>query len=97
MTMFLMESATLGALGVILGVALGSLGVYYLATEGIHLGDMATQVSTELSYGETMYASFQWSATAVLSVVCWVITMLASLYPAWFATRKEPIDALRAF
>ncbi|MGB2965007.1 MAG: ABC transporter permease [Anaerolineales bacterium] len=97
MTMFMLESATLGALGVILGVVLGSLGVYYLATEGIHLGDMASQVSTELSYGETMYASFQWSATAVLSVVCWVITMLASLYPAWFATRKEPIDALRAF
>ena len=25
----------------------------------------------------------------------WIL--LASLYPAWFATRKEPIDALRAF
>jgi ABC-type lipoprotein release transport system permease subunit len=98
MTMFLMESAALGALGVILGVLLGSLGTYYLATKGIHLGEvMADQVSTELSYGETMYASFQWGATAVLSAVCWIITMLASLYPAWFATRKEPIDALRDF
>jgi ABC-type lipoprotein release transport system permease subunit len=98
MTMFLMESATLGAFGVILGVILGSLGTYILATKGIHLGEvMADQVSTDLSYGETMYASFQWGATAILSVVCWIITMLASLYPAWFATRKEPIDALRAF
>jgi ABC-type lipoprotein release transport system permease subunit len=97
MMMFLLESATLGALGVILGVLLGSLGVYYLATEGIHLGDLAAQTSADMAYGETMYASFQWSATAVLSAVCWVITLLASLYPAWFATRKEPIDALRAF
>jgi ABC-type lipoprotein release transport system permease subunit len=97
MMMFMLESATLGALGVVLGVLLGSLGVYYLATEGIHLGDLAAQVSADIAYGETMYASFQWSATAVLSVVCWVITLLASLYPAWFATRKEPIDALRAF
>jgi ABC-type lipoprotein release transport system permease subunit len=96
MMMFMLESATLGALGVVLGVLLGSLGVYYLATEGIHLGDLAAQVSADIAYGETMYASFQWSATAVLSVVCWVITLLASLYPAWFATRKEPIDALRA-
>jgi ABC-type lipoprotein release transport system permease subunit len=70
--------------------------VYYMATEGIHLGDVSAQVSADLAYGETMYASFQWSATAVLSVVCWAITLLASLYPAWFATRKEPIDALRA-
>jgi ABC-type lipoprotein release transport system permease subunit len=97
MMMFLLESATLGAIGVVLGVVLGSLGVYYMATEGIHLGDIAAQTSAEIAYGETMYASFQWSATAVLSVVCWGITLLASLYPAWFATRKEPIDALRAF
>jgi ABC-type antimicrobial peptide transport system permease subunit len=81
----------------VLGVILGSLGVYYLATVGLHIGDMATEVAAEMSYGETMYASFQWLATAILSLVCWVITMLASLYPAWFATRKEPIDALRAF
>ena len=97
MAMFLMESATLGAIGVILGVLLGSLGVYYLATEGIYLGDMAANaVSADIAYGETMYAAFQWADTAVISVVCWIIMLLASLYPAWFATRKEPIDALRA-
>jgi len=96
MAMFLMESATLGAIGVILGVLLGSLGVYYLATKGIYLGDMANVASAEIAYGETMYAAFQWSDTAVLAVVCWIIMLLASLYPAWFATRKEPIDALRA-
>ncbi len=98
MAMFIMESATLGAIGVILGVLLGSLGVYYMATEGIYLGDidMAGAVSADIAYGETIYARFQWADTAVLSVVCWIIMLLASLYPAWFATRKEPIDALRA-
>jgi len=96
MAMFLMESATLGAIGVILGVVLGSLGVYYLATEGLYLGDMANMTSADIAYGETMYAAFQWADTAVISVVCWIIMLLASLYPAWFATRKEPIDALRA-
>ena len=97
MAMFVLESAALGAIGVILGVLLGSLGVYYLATEGIYFGDIAaTAVSADIAYGETMYARFQWADTAVLSVVCWIIMLLASLYPAWFATRKEPIDALRA-
>jgi len=97
MAMFVLESATLGAIGVILGVLLGSLGVYYLATEGVYFGDMAaTAVSADIAYGETMYARFQWADTAVISVVCWIIMLLASLYPAWFATRREPIDALRA-
>jgi len=97
MAMFLIESATLGATGVILGVLLGSLGVYYLATEGVYFGDLAADAaSVDIAYGETMYARFQWADTAVLSAVCWIIMLLASLYPAWFATRKEPIDALRA-
>ena len=96
MAMFLMESATLGLMGVILGVALGSLGVYYLATEGFHYGEIASVGGTEMALGETMYASFQWADTAVLAAACLIIILLASLYPAWFATRKEPIDALRA-
>jgi ABC-type lipoprotein release transport system permease subunit len=96
MAMFMMESATLGAMGVILGVALGSLGVYYLATEGFHYGELSAVGGTEMTLGETIYAAFQWADTAVLSVVCWIVILLASLYPAWFATRKEPIDALRA-
>jgi len=98
MGMFLMESATLGVIGVLLGVALGSLGVYYLATEGISYGaDISAVAGTDFAMGNTMYASFQWGATAVLAVVCLIIILLASLYPAWFATRKEPIDALRTF
>jgi ABC-type lipoprotein release transport system permease subunit len=96
MTMFILESATLGAIGVILGVLLGSLGVYYLATEGVYFGDLtADAVSADIAYGERMYARFQWADTAVISAVCWIIMIIASLYPAWFATRKEPIDALR--
>lgn len=97
MALFLMESATLGVIGVILGVGLGSLGVYYLATEGIYYGDLSTMGGTELALGNRIYAAFQWADTAVLAVVCLIIILLASLYPAWFSTRKEPIDALRAF
>ena len=96
MAMFLMESATLGAIGITLGVALGSVAVYYLATEGFHYGELASVGGTEMALSTTMYAAFQWADTAVLAGACLIIILLASLYPAWFATRKEPIDALRA-
>jgi ABC-type lipoprotein release transport system permease subunit len=102
MGMFLMESATLGLLGVLLGVGLGSLGVYYLATVGISWGDMdVTELygtgASGFTVGTTLYGTFAWGDTAVLAIMCMIIILLASLYPAWFATRKEPIDALRAF
>ncbi len=97
MGMYLLESATLGAIGVVLGVVLGSLGVYYLATVGVSYGELAAEYSsTAFVIAGTIYARFQWADTVVLAIVCWIIMMLASLYPAWFATRKEPIDALRA-
>jgi putative ABC transport system permease protein len=102
MGMFLMESATLGLLGVLLGVGLGSLGVYYLATVGISLGDMdVTEIygtgTGGFTMGTTLYGTFAWGDTVMLAIVCLIIILLASLYPAWFATRKEPIDALRTF
>jgi ABC-type lipoprotein release transport system permease subunit len=96
MAMFVLEAGTLGVIGIILGIILGSLGVYYLATQGWHIGEMAMEASAEIAYGETIYASFAWSDMVSLSVASLVITLLASLYPAWFAARMEPIDALRA-
>lgn len=95
MAMILTEAAILGVMGIILGVLLGSLGVYYLATEGFYLGDVAGMMGADLAMGERIYAAFLWADTALLALVCWIIILLASLYPAWFATRKEPIEALR--
>jgi len=96
LAMFVMEAGMLGMLGIILGLLLGSLGVYYLATEGWHLGELASMASAEIAYGETVYGRFAPAEMAQLSIASLVITLLASLYPAWFAARMEPIDALRA-
>ena len=101
MGMFLMESATLGLLGILLGVGLGTLAAYYLVNVGISLGDLdmaeLTGTGSGFALGNTLYGTYVWGDTAVLSAVCLAIILVASLYPAWFATRKEPIDALRTF
>jgi ABC-type antimicrobial peptide transport system permease subunit len=57
---------------------------------------MASAASAEVAYGETIYGSFSVSETVSLGIASLVITLVASLYPAWFAARMEPIDALRA-
>ena len=101
MGMFLMESATLGLLGILLGIGLGSLGMYYLATVGISLGDLdmseVAGTGSGFAIGNTLYGAFIWGDMVGLALMCLVIILVASLYPAWFATRKEPIDALRSF
>ena len=96
MTMFLLEAGTLAVAGIVVGLILGSLGVLYLATVGYYIGTEAELAGASMVFGSTIYARFSPSGMAALSVAGLVITLLASLYPAWFAARKEPIDALRA-
>jgi ABC-type lipoprotein release transport system permease subunit len=96
LSMFLLEAGMLGVAGIVLGIFLGSLGVLYLATVGLDVGVEAGVASTAFALSDTIYARFAPSAVAGLSVAGLVITLLASLYPAWFAARMEPIEALRA-
>jgi len=96
LAMFLLEAGTLGIVGIALGILLGSLGVLYLATVGLDVGVEAGVASASFALSSTIYARFAPSAMAGLSIAGLVITLLASLYPAWFAARMEPIDALRA-
>jgi ABC-type lipoprotein release transport system permease subunit len=96
LAMFVLEAGILGVIGIAVGILLGSLGVYYLSTQGWHIGDLASMATAEVAYGETIYAQFAPAEMVQLSMASLVITLLASLYPAWFAARMEPIDALRA-
>lgn len=95
--MFLYEAVILGLAGVAVGVVLGGLAVWYLSSIGLTMGDDVAGVAGDVyALSSTIYARFVPSDFFNLSLWTLLITVLASLYPAWFAARMEPVDALRA-
>jgi ABC-type antimicrobial peptide transport system permease subunit len=95
MQMMLFESAIVTLAGIAVGVALGLAGVGYLTQNGLSTGEMAAAAGN-IPMGAVLYARFVPVTFAWLALWTLVIALLASLYPAWFAARLEPVDALHS-
>lgn len=91
--MVLYEAALIALVGVVVGVALGLLGVFFLTQNGFVLGEMAATAGN-LPMSNVIYARFAPDLFTWLAVWTFLIALLASLYPAWFAARLEPVRAL---
>jgi ABC-type antimicrobial peptide transport system permease subunit len=61
----------------------------------VSIGDIGSAAGN-IPIGSTMYGAFDPSGMVSLSFWTLLITLLAALYPAWYAARLEPVEALRA-
>ena len=96
MTMVLLEAGTLALLGVIVGLILGSLVVWYMSFNGLYIGDDIASMVEGFAYPSTFYAKIAPMDFLALSLAMLGIVILAALYPARFAARLEPVEALHA-
>ena len=93
----LQEALAIGVASAALGLLLGLPFVWALATRGI---DLSRYMGGSYSFQGVLiepviFGDFgAWTTWYVVTVAIGV-TVLASLYPAWFASRTNPADALR--
>ncbi len=92
MAMFFAESSMLAVGGIVIGLVLGGLMVVYATKVGFYIGNLGI---TGFIFGERIYAYLQLSDAVTLSVLAFVVTLLAGFIPAWMAARMEPVEALR--
>jgi ABC-type lipoprotein release transport system permease subunit len=93
MALFLIESSLLAVGGVIMGLVLGLLATTYFNRFGFYIGNMGL---TGMLVSDTIYAKLTLNDTISLTIMTFVVTLLAGLYPAVMASRMQPVEALRA-
>jgi ABC-type lipoprotein release transport system permease subunit len=91
--LFLAESSLLAVGGVIMGLIIGVLGTMYFNVNGFYIGNMGL---SGITIADTIYAKLTVDNLVNLTIMTFIVTLLAGLYPAILAARMEPVQALRA-
>jgi ABC-type lipoprotein release transport system permease subunit len=91
MAMFFAESSLLAVGGIVMGLILGGLLVFYATNYGFYIGSFAT---TGFLLQDTIYAHLTLNDTITLTVMTFIVSLFAALYPAMLASHLEPVEAL---
>jgi ABC-type lipoprotein release transport system permease subunit len=91
MAQFLTEGGLIAIGGVIGGLILGAIVVAYFTRYGISI---ASARVTGILMRDTIYANLTLQDTINMTILTFVITLIASLYPALLAAQMEPVEAL---
>jgi lipoprotein-releasing system permease protein len=97
MTIFIIQGVFIGVLGTALGVAGGvslALNVETIVPAIEHLFNVQF-LAADVYYISDVPSELHWNDVGVMAGVAIVLSLLATLYPAWRAARTHPAEALR--
>ncbi|MES9846324.1 MAG: lipoprotein-releasing ABC transporter permease subunit [Candidatus Sedimenticola sp. PURPLELP] len=97
MGIFIIQGATIGFIGTIIGIVGGialSLNIEHIV-KWIEEQLGVNFLDPSVYYISRFPSDLHWSDVTYVSITAFVITLFATLYPAWRASRTQPAEALR--
>jgi len=94
LVLFLLEGVLIGLLGALLGCTLGGLVVSAVGRVGIELSVASEMGEMMALLGDRLYPRLQADLLIGRALTVALIAALASLYPAWQASKREPAESL---
>jgi lipoprotein-releasing system permease protein len=97
MRVFLITGASIGVVGTIAGVAIGIVFCLYIE----EIRQFVAWISGTAVFDPTVYyltrlpADINPTETISIAVMALTLSVLATLYPSWRASRMDPVEALR--
>lgn len=94
---FMVQGCTVGLIGTLLGL----LGGITLALNATHLVAFIQQIfhvqfiSSNVYLVDYLPSRLQWSDVWHVGLIAFILSLLATIYPAWQAARTQPAEALR--
>jgi putative ABC transport system permease protein len=93
---FMGEAAGIGFIGGIMGIIMGSIGLWIFNYYGMDISTFTG--GGDITYGfpisGTVYAGWELSSFIFVFAYGMVISILASFFPAFWAARKDPVKAI---
>lgn len=87
----LVEAGLIAVMSCLLGILVGGFGNWWFSIHGIPLGEMEI---SGISFANSIRAELRWSQFIDFPLYVVLLTLVAALYPARFASRIVPSDAL---
>jgi ABC-type lipoprotein release transport system permease subunit len=96
MGLFLLEGALIGVVGAVIGCVVGAVILFVFGQVGLDFSAISNSNMGEVTalMGDRIYTSYSVSGIISQGIAVAVIAALASLFPAWQASRQEPAEAL---
>lgn len=97
MLIFMVQGALIGVIGTVVGAVVGVLVAYNISTIVPFLENLfhVQFLAKDVYYISELPSHLLWSDVITITILSFVLSLLATLYPSWKASKTNPAEALR--